>query len=264
MNELLVIAGPCVVESKELLNETASTLAEICLKLPVKLIFKSSYKKANRSSLNSFTGIGDEKALLYLNDIGKEFALPVLTDVHSPDEARLAAGFVDVLQIPAFLSRQTELLQAAGETGKIINIKKGQFMAPDDMQKAADKVAASGNNKIWLTERGTFFGYHDLVVDFRSLLRMRSFGYPVIYDATHSLQQPSIGEISGGLRQYIPALARAAAATGIDGIFIETHPEPEKAMSDSATQLPLKEVKTFLEKIVEIHKICSEIKLSPL
>jgi 2-dehydro-3-deoxyphosphooctonate aldolase (KDO 8-P synthase) len=247
--QLLIIVGPCVVESIEMLRETAGTLKEICAKLNFDFIFKSSYKKANRTGARSFTGIGDEKALTYLSEIREEFKVKVITDIHSVEEAKLAAQYVDALQIPAFLSRQTEILIAAGETGKIINIKKGQFMAPEDMQKAIDKVLISGNNKIMLTERGTFFGYHDLVVDFRSLIIMKQFGFPVIYDATHSLQQPSAGEQSGGLPQFIKPMARAAVAVGIDGLFFETHPDPATAKSDASTQMKLSEVKSFLEEI---------------
>jgi 2-dehydro-3-deoxyphosphooctonate aldolase (KDO 8-P synthase) len=256
-NKFIVIAGPCVVESKVLLQETVSVLKSICNQYEVEFIFKSSYKKANRTSVGSFTGIGDEIALQYLSQIRDEFKVSVLTDVHSVSEAEKAALYVDVLQIPAFLSRQTELLQAAAKTGKTINIKKGQFMAPDDIAKAIDKILVTGNNKIMLTERGTFFGYHDLVVDFRSLVIMRKFGFPVIFDSTHSLQQPSSGKESGGNPEFIPALARAAAAVGIDGIFFETHPEPEKALSDASTQLPLSKAKDFLAGVLKIHN-CSK------
>jgi len=246
---MFIIAGPCVVESKSMLFKTAKVLKNACDKLEIELIFKSSYKKANRTSVKSFTGIGDKKALAYIKDAGKEFYCKVLTDVHSPEEAEIASEFVDVLQIPAFLCRQTDLLFAAGKTGRTVNIKKGQFMAPEDIKKAADKVASTGNNDIILTERGISFGYHNLVVDFRSLVIMKDFGYPVVYDATHSLQQPSIGEQSGGSPRFIPALSRAAAAVGVDGIFFETHPNPEKAKSDSATQLPLNLAEDFIRDI---------------
>lgn len=248
-----VIAGPCVVESEELLHTVASTVADVCNRLALPFIFKASYRKANRSSVHSFTGIGDTAALQALAAVRTAYNVPVLTDIHTPDEAAMAAEYVDVLQIPAFLCRQTELLQAAGETGKIVNIKKGQFLAADDMQKAVDKVRSTGNERVWVTERGTMFGYHDLVVDFRSLLAMRSIGCPVVYDATHSLQLPGAGEQSGGKREYIPALARAAAAVGIDGLFFETHPDPNNALSDSATQLPLEDVEAFLQGIVAVH-----------
>lgn len=252
MNKFFIIAGPCVVESKEMLNEVASVLVPISKKYSIDLYFKASYKKANRTSLDSFTGIGDEKALTFIKEISEEFGVKTLTDIHTTGEANLAAKYVDVLQIPAFLSRQTDLLLAAGETGKVINIKKAQFMSPYDMEKACKKVASTGNNKIWQTERGTFFGYNNLVVDFRSLLIMKKFGYPVVYDATHSLQQPSIGEQSGGYPEFIPPLARAATATGIDGLFFETHPDPKNAKSDSATQLPLDKVEHFVDGVMRV------------
>lgn len=253
-SKLFVIAGPCVVESREMLLETAGTMSEICSRLGLRYIFKASYKKANRTAATSFQGIGDSLALEYLAEVKEKYQVETLTDVHSPVEAKFAAEYVNILQIPAFLSRQTELLLAAGETGRIVNIKKGQFMAAKDMKKAAEKVEATGNNNIWLTERGTFFGYHDLVVDFRSLVIMRNMGYPVIYDATHSVQQPSLGEVSGGHPEYAFALARAAAAVGIDGIFFETHPNPMEAKSDAATQLPLKDAERFLEGILAVCK----------
>ena len=253
-----IIAGPCVVESKDLLIEVAEKLISICNKFEnIEFIFKSSYKKANRTSISSFTGIGDKTALEYLNFIKEKYSIQVLTDVHSVEEVKIASEFVDILQIPAFLSRQTELIIAAAETGKIINIKKAQFMAAEDMQKASDKASSNGNNKIWLTERGTFFGYHDLVVDFRSMLKMKQYGYPVIFDATHSVQQPSIGSQSGGLREFIIPLAKAAAAIGVDGIFFETHPQPEKALSDAATQLPLAQAEELIAKIIKIININS-------
>lgn len=252
-NPLFIIAGPCVVESEEMLYEVAGEMKRICAGLGLKYYFKASYRKANRTSAGSFSGIGDEKALKYLAGVKEKFNLPVLTDIHTAEEAAMAAEYVDVLQIPAFLCRQTDVLQAAAKTGKIVNIKKGQFLAPDGMKKAAEKVSQAGNDKIWLTERGTCFGYHDLVVDYRSLIMMKDYGYPVIYDATHSVQQPSIGEQSGGRPEFIPALARAAAAAGIDGLFIETHPDPKNAKSDAATQLKLDLAKDFLEDIVIIH-----------
>lgn len=254
-SKLLVIAGPCVVESADLLSSVASHLQSICRNLPVQLVFKSSYRKANRTSAGTFQGIGDEQALELLRNVGVETGLPLLTDIHTDDEAALAARYVDVLQIPAFLSRQTSLLEAAARTGRVVNIKKGQFMAPDDMAKAAKKVTEAGNPNVWLTERGTTFGYHDLVVDYRSLVVMKKTGLPVIFDATHSVQQPSIGAESGGQRAYIPALARAAAAVGIDGLFFETHPNPSKALSDSATQLPLTEAETFLQEVLAIWSL---------
>lgn len=247
----IIIAGPCLVESRDLIMRVAEHLATVCSSLPVELVLKGSYRKANRTSADSFSGIGDEQALAFLNEAGKLHGLRTLTDIHADDEAAAAAAFVDVLQIPAFLSRQTSLLQAAAATGRTVNIKKAQFMAPDDMAKAADKVVKAGNRDVWLTERGTSFGYHDLVVDFRSLVIMRQSGFPVIYDATHSVQQPSIGSQSGGRREFIPALARAAAAVGIDGMFVETHPDPSQALSDSATQLPLNQIGDFLNMVLD-------------
>ena len=252
-HSLFIVAGPCVVESEDLLRTVASALVDICSRYELPLVFKASYRKANRSSVHSFTGIGDQEALRALAAVREEFDIPVLTDIHTAAEAVLAAQYVDVLQIPAFLCRQTDLLQAAGETGRVVNIKKGQFLAPDDMAKAVDKVRATGNNRVWVTERGTTFGYHDLVVDFRSLPVMRRTGCPVVFDATHSVQQPGIGEQSGGRREFIPALARAAAAVGIDGLFFETHPDPAHAKSDAATQLPLSEAEEFLAGVLAVH-----------
>ncbi len=254
---LFFIAGPCVVESRELLIEIAGCLKEISTKYGVEIIFKSSYKKANRTSINSFTGIGDKKALEFMSDIKDEFGFLLTSDFHSVEEANLAGEYVDILQVPAYLSRQTPLLIAAGETGKTVNIKKAQFMAPADVIRAAEKVKSTGNDKIWLTERGTFFGYNNLVVDFRSLVELRKSKYKVIYDATHSLQQPSIGEQSGGTPEMAPHLARAAAAVGVDGIFFEVHPEPSKALSDSATQLRLDNADEFIRRILEINTITS-------
>ena len=251
------MAGPCVVESFELLDEVAAELKKICDKqhAQVDFYFKSSYRKANRSSVSSFTGVGDEKALGWLADIKEKYKVPIVTDVHSVYEAEQAAKYVDVLQIPAFLSRQTDLILAAAKTNKRINIKKAQFMAPNDMKKAVEKSLSVNNDKIWLTERGTFFGYHDLVVDFRSILIMRRMGYPVLYDATHSLQQPSIGVESGGCREFIPALAKAAVAVGVDGIFFETHPNPEAAKSDAATQVSLSMAEELIETLLRYHNI---------
>ena len=248
-----VIAGPCLVESKELLEEVATELVRIQKMLPVDFIFKSSYRKANRTSGKSISSIGDEKALSFLSEIKKEFSLPILSDIHLPDEACLAAEVCDVLQIPAFLSRQTDLLEAAAETGKVINIKKAQFMSPVDMKFAKEKVVSKGNKNILLTERGTSFGYGDLVVDFRSIEIMKGFGSPVIYDATHSVQRPSQNGVSSGQRQFIAPLARAAMAVGVDGLFIETHPDPAKAKSDAESQLPLKELEPLLRSLLSFH-----------
>lgn len=258
-DEFFIIAGPCVVESRDMLIEVAETLVPLAKKNNIPLIFKASYRKANRSSQGSFQGIGDRAALEDLAEIRLRYGVPILTDFHTAEEARTAAEYVDVLQVPAFLSRQTDILESAAQTGKVVNIKKGQFMAPDDMKKAADKVRHAGNNSIWLTERGTSFGYHDLVVDYRGLVTMRETGYPVIYDATHSVQQPSIGSQSGGQPQFIPALARAAVAVGVQGIFFETHPNPAQAKSDSATQLPLSKVPYFLAELIAVRRAVEAI-----
>ncbi|HMU44327.1 MAG TPA: 3-deoxy-8-phosphooctulonate synthase [Ignavibacteriaceae bacterium] len=252
---LVLIAGPCVIENRKLIFETALAIKKITDELNIPFIFKSSYKKANRTSLDSFTGIGDNEALQILSDVRSELKIPVLTDVHTVEEIKLAASSVDVLQIPAFLCRQTDLLIAAGESGKIINIKKGQFLAPEDMKHAAEKVASTGNNNILLTERGTTFGYHNLVVDMRSLVVMRELGYPVVMDATHSVQLPSKENTSGGEPKFIQPLARAAAAVGIDALFLEVHPNPKEALSDAASQLPLTELKNLLIEVLAIDKI---------
>lgn len=251
----MLIAGPCVIENRKLIFETALAIKKITDELNIPFIFKSSYKKANRTSLDSFTGIGDNEALQILSDVRSELKIPVLTDVHTVEEIKLAASSVDVLQIPAFLCRQTDLLIAAGESGKIINIKKGQFLAPEDMKHAAEKVASTGNNNILLTERGTTFGYHNLVVDMRSLVVMRELGYPVVMDATHSVQLPSKENTSGGEPKFIQPLARAAAAVGIDALFLEVHPNPKEALSDAASQLPLTELKNLLIEVLAIDKI---------
>jgi 2-dehydro-3-deoxyphosphooctonate aldolase (KDO 8-P synthase) len=251
----VLIAGPCVVENEKMIFETAGEIKKITENLNIPFIFKSSYKKANRTSADSFTGIGDREALNILSGVRKDLNLPVLTDIHSNKEAEAAAQFVDVLQIPAFLCRQTDLLSAAGKTGKAVNIKKGQFLAPEDMKFAAEKVASTGNNNVLLTERGTTFGYHNLVVDMRSFVIMKELGYPVVMDATHSVQLPGKGNESGGQPKFIKPLARAAAAVGIDALFLEVHPEPEKALSDAASQLPLSELQYLLIEIQAIDKV---------
>jgi 2-dehydro-3-deoxyphosphooctonate aldolase (KDO 8-P synthase) len=249
-----IIAGPCLVENERVLRSVADKLAEIQSRLAVDFVFKSSYAKANRTSGASFSGIGMDAALTLLATIRKDYDLPILTDVHSPEEAKIAAETCDILQIPAFLSRQTELLLAAGMTGKVVQIKKGQFMAPDDMRFAKEKVESTGNMNVLLCERGTFFGYGDLVVDFRSLVKMREFGAPVVYDATHSIQRPSQNGVSSGDRAYIAPLARAAIATGIDGLFLETHPNPAEALSDRDSQLPLAELESLIESLLAIRE----------
>ena len=247
-----LIAGNCVVEDETTTMETARFLKDLCRKLDLPLIYKSSYRKANRTSGESFAGMGDEDAIEILRRVKKELALPVLTDIHETRDIELVKD-IDVLQIPAFLCRQTDLIRAAAATGKWVNIKKGQFMSPENMKEAADKGAGVNGKKIMLTERGTTFGYNNLVVDFRSLPIMRDFGYPVVYDATHSVQRPGgLGNASGGDRQFVAALARAAAAVGIDGLFVETHPEPSRAKSDAATQLPLEEMPRLLDDVLKI------------
>jgi 2-dehydro-3-deoxyphosphooctonate aldolase (KDO 8-P synthase) len=254
-NPFVLIAGPCVIESEELIFNTAKEIKKITSELNIPFIFKSSYKKANRTSGTSFTGLGDEEALKILRKVKDELSLTVLTDIHTSWEAKRAADHVDILQIPAFLCRQTDLLKAAGDTGKIINIKKGQFLAPEDMKYAAEKVAATGNNKILLTERGTSFGYHNLVVDMRSLIIMKELGFPVVMDATHSVQIPGEGGITGGQPVFIKPIARAAAAVGVDALFLEVHPDPPNAMSDAASQLPLSELRGLLVTIKKIDEV---------
>lgn len=253
---LVLIAGPCVVESRDVVFRTAEALCRITQRLDIPFIFKSSYKKANRTSNSSFTSLGDEKALTILAEAKREFGFPVLTDVHLPDEAGIAAEVADVLQIPAFLCRQTELLQAAGKTGKAVNIKKGQFLAPADMRLAAEKVTATGNKNVLLTERGTTFGYNNLVVDMRSLSIMRQTGFPVVLDATHSVQLPGGEQTkSGGQPEFILPIARAGVAVGCDALFIETHPNPSQALSDAASQFPLDRMEGFLQQVTAIDKL---------
>lgn len=249
-----LIAGPCVVESEENVFEIACTVKEITNKLEIPYIFKASYRKANRSRIDSFTGIGDEKALEIIKKVGTQLQLPTLTDVHTAEECVLAANYVDVLQIPAFLCRQTDLLIAAAKTGKVVNIKKGQFLAAESMQFAVNKVKDSGNNKVWLTERGTTFGYQDLVIDYRGIPVMRQFA-PTILDITHSLQQPNQSSgVTGGKPELIETVAKAGIAVGVDGIFIETHPNPAKALSDGANMLQLNKLEELLTKLVKIRK----------
>ncbi len=251
---MIFIAGPCLAESREMLMQTAEELSVIFSAYPEhRFIFKASYRKANRTSADSFTGVGDETALSWIKEVGEKYEVETITDIHSVEDANLAAKYVSILQIPAFLARQTDLITAAAKTGLPMNIKKGQFMAAEDMGKAAKKAKVSGCNDIWLTERGTFFGYHDLVVDFRNILIMKQLGYPVIYDATHSVQQPSIGECSGGNREFARQLAMAAVACRVDGIFFETHPDPSKALCDKETQLPLSEARSFVCDIIELN-----------
>ncbi len=250
-----LLAGPCVVESEALVFEVADAVSGICKKLGIPLIFKSSYKKANRTSAASFTGLGDETGLEIIQKAGQKFGLPTVTDIHSEAEAHRAAKFVDVLQIPAFLCRQTELLIAAGETGKIINVKKGQFVSGDAMKFAVEKISATGNDRIMLTERGTTFGYKDLVVDYRNIPIMAQTGAPVIMDCTHSLQQPNqTSGVTGGNPQLIGTIAKAAIAAGADGLFIETHPDPAVAKSDGANMLRLDLLENLLVQLLKIRK----------
>jgi len=255
-NNFFLLAGPCVIEGEAMALAIAEHIVTVCDRLQIPFVFKGSYRKANRSRIDSFTGIGDEKALKILRKVGEAFDIPVVTDIHTEQEAILAAEYVDVLQIPAFLCRQTELLIAAAKTQKWINIKKGQFLSPDAMQFAAQKVIDAGNNQVMLTERGTTFGYQDLIVDFRSIPVMQQTGHPVIMDVTHSLQQPNqTSGVTGGQPRMIETLARAAVAVGVDGLFIETHPDPSKALSDGANMLNLSLLEGLLEKLVALRKV---------
>jgi len=250
-----LMAGPCVIEGEEMALSVAEKIADISYRLNIPYIFKGSYRKANRSRLDSFTGIGDEKALRILRKVGETFNLPVVTDIHETHEAAMAAEYVDVLQIPAFLCRQTDLLIAASHTGKVINIKKGQFLSPTSMQFAVQKVVDAGNTNVMITERGTTFGYTDLVVDYRGIPEMQRFGFPVIMDVTHSLQQPNEGSgVTGGLPSLIETIAKAAVAVGVDGLFIETHPDPSVAKSDGANMLPLNMLEGLLTRLVRIRE----------
>jgi len=257
----VLIAGPCVVENREMVMQTAETIRRESAAAGFPFIFKASYTKANRTSGGSFRGLGQGEAIGILSEVRSGLGVPVLTDVHSEAEVDAAAGAVDVLQIPAFLCRQTGLLERAGQSGKPVNIKKGQFMAPGDMKYQAEKITRTGNRNVMLTERGTSFGYHNLVVDMRSLLIMRKSGFPVILDVTHSLQLPGGNESSsGGEPEYIFPLARAAAAVGVDGFFIETHPDPPKALSDSSTQLPLARLGALLREIRAIDEASRKVR----
>jgi len=251
----LLIAGPCVVESEEIVFETAEHLKMLSEKYEIPFVFKSSYRKANRSKGDSFSGIGDIKALKILASVREKYSIPVITDIHNPDEAKIAAGFVDILQIPAFLCRQTDLLAAAAKTGKWINIKKGQFLSGSSMRFAVEKVRDSGNSNIMLTDRGNMFGYQDIVVDFRNIPLMQKIGVPVIMDITHSLQQPNQDAgVSGGSPDMIETIGKAAISVGADGIFIETHPNPAVAKSDGANMLKLSDMDKLLNKLVALRK----------
>ena len=250
-----LIAGPCIIEDERIPYEIAEAIIKITDELKIPYIFKASYRKANRSKLTSFTGIGDQKGLEILKDIKEKYGIPVITDIHNAEEAVKAAEYVDILQIPAFLCRQTDLLIAAAKTGKAVNIKKGQFLSADSMKYAVEKVRQSGNDNIFLTERGNMFGYQDLVVDFRNIPWMKDHNVPVIADITHSLQQPNqAGGISGGRPEMIETIGKAAIAVGADGIFIETHPNPSEARSDGENMLPLNQLENLLRKLVRIRK----------
>ncbi len=250
-----LIAGPCAIESQEIMEETASKIQEITDKLQIPWILKGSYRKANRSRLDSFTGIGDEKALKILKETGEKFNVPTVTDIHIPEEAKMASEYVDVLQIPAFLCRQTDLLVAAAQTGKYVNIKKGQFLSAESMQFAVQKVRESGNEKVMLTERGNSFGYQDLIIDYRGIPTMQENHCPVILDITHSLQRPNQSSgVTGGQPALIETVAKAGIAVGVDGIFIETHPNPATALSDGANMLDLKNLEDLLIKLVKIRQ----------
>ena len=254
-NSFFLMAGPCVVESEKGAMEIASTISAWCKDLKIPYVFKASYRKANRTSASSFTGIGDLKALEILQQIRTLYNVPVVTDIHTAEEAKLAAPYVDILQIPAFLCRQTDLLLAAAETGKIINIKKGQFLSGPAMRFAVEKITATNNQQVLLTERGTTFGYQDLVVDFRNIPWMQEIGVPVVMDVTHALQQPNQSSgVTGGNPQLIGTLAKAAIATGAEGLFIETHPNPSIAKSDGANMLPLDQLKPLLKELIKIKK----------
>lgn len=254
-SNFFLLAGPCVIESEEMAMRIAEHIVRITERLRIPYAFKGSYRKANRSRLDSFTGIGDEKALKVLEKVHRTFGIPTVTDIHSAQEADIAAQYVDILQIPAFLCRQTDLLVAAARTGRTINIKKGQFLSPLAMRFAAEKVAETGNPNVMLTERGTTFGYQDLVIDYRGIPQMQTLGYPVILDATHSLQQPNqTSGVTGGMPRLIETVAKAGIAVGADGLFIETHPQPEIAKSDGANMLRLDLLEDLLTKLVRIRQ----------
>lgn len=250
-----LLAGPCAIEGEKMAMEIAEKIFEITNKLEIPFIFKGSYRKANRSRLDSFTGIGDIEALEILKKVGERFNIPTVTDIHTAEEAAIAAQYVDVLQIPAFLCRQTDILVAAAKTGKIVNIKKGQFLSPESMIHAVNKVKESGNNSVMLTDRGTMFGYQDMVVDFRGIPTMKKFGVPVFLDITHSLQQPNQNSgVTGGKPERIETIAKAGIASGVDGLFLETHPNPAHAKSDGANMLKLDKIEELLSKLVRISK----------
>jgi len=254
---LLIVAGPCVIESKELCRTIAAHVAEVCMELGVNFVFKASFDKANRTSLDAFRGPGLEAGLEILRQVGEEFAVPLTSDIHDVSQVEQAGKVLDILQIPAFLCRQTDLLVASAETGRVVNLKKGQFMAPGGMGPAVDKITESGNSRVLLTERGSSFGYGNLVVDMRAFVQMRALGVPVVFDATHSVQQPGgLGHATGGDRRFAPVLARAACAAGIDALFVEVHPDPDNAKSDGPNCLPLSEIRDVLKTARDLHALC--------
>lgn len=259
-DNFFLLAGPCVIEGEEVIMQTAEKVVAICEQHKIPLVFKSSYRKANRTRLDSFTGIGDEAALKILAKVRERFGVPVVTDIHAADEAAMAAEYVDVLQIPAFLCRQTDLLVAAANTGKVVNVKKGQFLSPEAMQFAVTKLQESGNDRVMLTDRGTTFGYHDLIVDYRGIPTMQKMNVPVILDCTHSLQQPNQSSgVTGGNPEMIETIARAGIAVGVDGLFIETHPNPAVAKSDGANMLHLDRLDGLMHKLTKLRAVVNTL-----
>ena len=251
-----ILAGPCAIETREIALQAADVLAGLAAKLDIPIVYKSSFDKANRTSLTSFRGPGMEEGLEILAEVKRITGLPVITDIHHPEQAAPVAEVADVLQIPAFLCRQTDLLVAAADTGRVVNVKKGQFLAPWDMKNVVDKLRSAGNDQVWLTERGSTYGYNNLVVDMRSIPQMQAFGVPVVMDATHSVQLPGgLGGASGGQREYVSVLASAAVAAGADGVFMEVHPDPDKALCDGPNSLPLAEVETLLKRLLALWEI---------
>ena len=251
----VLIAGPCVIENRDMIISTADRIKEITSKLNIPFVFKSSFKKANRTNLNSFTGIDFDEAIKIFEKVKHELNVPIVTDVHTEKDIELVSSTVDILQIPAFLCRQTDLLIAAGKSKKAVNVKKGQFLAPEDMKHAVEKIESTGNTNILLTERGSSFGYHNLVVDMRSLITMRELGYPVIMDATHSVQMPSNSNVTGGQPKFIEPLSKAASAVGIDALFLEVHPDPLNALSDAGSQLHIDKLEDLLKKVQKLDSI---------
>lgn len=259
MDKMFLIAGPCVVENREITLQVAEEVKSVCESLDIPCYFKASYKKANRSSLTSFTGIGNEEALAILSEVKQTLGMKIVTDIHTEDEAQMAAQVADIIQIPAFLCRQTDLLVVAAKTGRTVNVKKGQFLSPEAMRYAVGKVRAAGNPNVMITERGTSFGYHDLIVDYRGIKALKENRCPVVLDCTHSLQLPNQTDgVTGGRPDLIDVVAKAGVAVGFDGLFIETHPEPSKALSDGANMLPLKELRPLMTRLVRIRKAIEE------